>query len=179
MAWLAIAASMTVRATRKGLPFGLTWWSFTFPVGTCVTGTIGLAARTGADLLRYGAAGLFLLLLAAWLIVAVRTVRDGARGRLFLPAPHPSRPNRSRSCRSRREAPASAPDPRAVLPGRPENPRPRSEERSLSRTGAWILRQLSAGRAGRAERAAGFWLARVGSPAAVASAGVLRVERLR
>jgi len=61
MAWLAIAASMTVRAARKGLPFGLTWWSFTFPVGTCVTGTIGLAARTGADLLRYGAAGLFLL----------------------------------------------------------------------------------------------------------------------
>jgi C4-dicarboxylate transporter/malic acid transport protein len=85
MAWLAIAASMTLRAARKGLPFGLTWWSFTFPVGTCVTGTIGLAARTGADLLRYGAACLFLLLLAAWLIVAVRTLHDGARGRLFLP----------------------------------------------------------------------------------------------
>jgi C4-dicarboxylate transporter/malic acid transport protein len=85
MAWLAIAASMTLRAARKGLPFGLTWWSFTFPVGTCVTGTIGLAARTGADLLRYGAACLFLLLLAAWLIVAVRTLHDGARGRLCLP----------------------------------------------------------------------------------------------
>lgn len=89
MAWLVIAASMTLRAARKGLPFGLTWWSFTFPVGTCVTGTIALAARTGADLLRYGSAGLFLLLLAAWLIVAVRTVRDGARGRLFLPAAVP------------------------------------------------------------------------------------------
>jgi C4-dicarboxylate transporter/malic acid transport protein len=86
MAWLAIAACVTLRAVRQGMPFGLTWWSFTFPVGTCVTGTIGLAARTGADLLRYGAAGLFLLLLAAWLIVAVRTLRDGARGRLFLPA---------------------------------------------------------------------------------------------
>ena len=94
MAWLAIAASITLRAARKGLPFGLTWWSFTFPVGTCVTGTIGLAARTGSDLLRYGAAGLFVLLLAAWLIVAVRTVRDGARGRLFLPAgaPQPAVP---------------------------------------------------------------------------------------
>jgi C4-dicarboxylate transporter/malic acid transport protein len=92
MAWLAIAAAMTLRALRKGMPFGLTWWSFTFPVGTCVTGTIGLAARTGADVWRYGAAVLFLLLLAAWLIVAVRTVRDGTRGRLFLPAgaPQPS-----------------------------------------------------------------------------------------
>ena len=86
MAWLAIAAAITLRAARKGLPFGLTWWSFTFPVGTCVTGTIGLAGRTGADLLRFGAAGLFLLLLAAWLIVAARTLHGGARGRLFLPA---------------------------------------------------------------------------------------------
>jgi len=83
MAWLVIAASLTLRAARKGLPFALTWWSFTFPVGTCVTGTIALAARTGADLLRYGSAGLFLLLLAAWLIVAVRTVQGGARGRLL------------------------------------------------------------------------------------------------
>ncbi len=104
MAWLAIAASMTLRAARKGLPFGLTWWSFTFPVGTCVTGTIGLAARTGADLLRYGSAGLFLLLLAAWLIVAVRTVREGARGRLFLPAPARSRPSRSPGAAARRAA---------------------------------------------------------------------------
>jgi C4-dicarboxylate transporter/malic acid transport protein len=88
LAWLAIAAAVTLRTARqdKGLPFGLTWWSFTFPVGTCVTGTIGLAARTGADLLRYGAAALFLLLLAAWLIVAIRTLHGGATGRLFLPA---------------------------------------------------------------------------------------------
>jgi hypothetical protein len=56
-----------------------------------VTGTIGLAARTGSDMLRYGSAVLFLLLLAAWLIVAVRTVRAGARGGLFLPAaPQPA-----------------------------------------------------------------------------------------
>jgi len=85
MAWLAIAAALTLRAARKGLPFALTWWSFTFPIGTCVTGTIGLAARTGADPLRYAAAGLFVLLLGAWLIVAARTVRGSARGRLFLP----------------------------------------------------------------------------------------------
>ncbi len=37
-------------------------------------------------MLRYAAAALFVLLVAAWLTVAVRTVRDGARGRLFLPA---------------------------------------------------------------------------------------------
>ena len=89
MAWLAIAAAVTLRAARKGLPFGLTWWSFTFPVGTCVTGTSGLAARTGADVLRYGSAALFLLLLAAWLIVAALTLHGSLRGRLFLPAGAP------------------------------------------------------------------------------------------
>jgi tellurite resistance protein TehA-like permease len=85
MAWLVIAAAMTLRAVRNGLPFALTWWSFTFPVGTVVTGTIALADRTGSDVLRYASAALFLLLLAAWLIVAVRTVHDSVRGRLFLP----------------------------------------------------------------------------------------------
>jgi C4-dicarboxylate transporter/malic acid transport protein len=85
MAWLVIAAALTLHVARKGLPFALTWWSFTFPVGTCVTGTIALADRTGDDLLRYASAALFALLLAAWLTVAVLTVHDGARGRLFLP----------------------------------------------------------------------------------------------
>jgi C4-dicarboxylate transporter/malic acid transport protein len=89
MAWLAIAACMTLRALRNGLPFGLTWWSFTFPVGTCVTGTIGLATRTGLDLMRGASAVLFLLLLTAWLIVAARTALCSARGRLFLPADVP------------------------------------------------------------------------------------------
>jgi len=85
MAWLVITAALTLHTARRGLPFALTWWSFTFPVGTCVTGTIALADRTGDDPLRYVSAALFALLLAAWLTVAVRTVHDGARGRLFLP----------------------------------------------------------------------------------------------
>ena len=91
MAWLVIAAFITLRAIRKGMPFALTWWSFTFPVGTCVTGTIALASRTDLDMFRYAAAGLFLLLLAAWLIVAVRTLHGSLRGRLFLPAPRRGR----------------------------------------------------------------------------------------
>jgi tellurite resistance protein TehA-like permease len=71
---------------RHGLPFGLTWWSFTFPVGTCVTGTIALAARTGSDVFRGAVGVLFVLLAAAWLVVAARTLYESARGRLFLAA---------------------------------------------------------------------------------------------
>ena len=110
MAWLAIAAAVTLRTARKGLPFGLTWWSFTFPVGTCVTGTIVLAARTHADVLRYGAAGLFLLLLAAWLIVAAQTARGGASGRLFLAPLRAPAPVRSGGQKQRSEVEGLAED---------------------------------------------------------------------
>jgi hypothetical protein len=37
MLWLALAAAVTIRTARQGLPFSLTWWSFTFPVGTELT----------------------------------------------------------------------------------------------------------------------------------------------
>ena len=37
--WIALATSLTVRTLRRGMPFALTWWSLTFPVGTFVTGT--------------------------------------------------------------------------------------------------------------------------------------------
>ncbi len=83
MMWLALAAAITVRTARRGLPFALTWWSFTFPVGTCVTGTIALAAGSGADVLRVASVDLFVLLVAAWLVVAAHTVAGSASGRLF------------------------------------------------------------------------------------------------
>jgi tellurite resistance protein TehA-like permease len=85
MMWLALAAAITVRTARRGLPFALTWWSFTFPVGTCVTGTIVLAARTQADVLRVSSVLLYALLLGAWLVVASRTFCGVASGRLFAP----------------------------------------------------------------------------------------------
>jgi tellurite resistance protein TehA-like permease len=85
MTWLALAAAITVRTARRGLPFALTWWSFTFPVGTCVTGTIALAVRSQADALRVASVVLFALQVAAWLIVAARTIAGSATGRLFKP----------------------------------------------------------------------------------------------
>jgi C4-dicarboxylate transporter/malic acid transport protein len=86
MLWLALAAALTIRTVRGGMPFALTWWGFTFPVGTCVTGTISLALRTHSVVLRDASFALLLLLVIAWLVVAARTVTGSARGRLFLPA---------------------------------------------------------------------------------------------
>jgi C4-dicarboxylate transporter/malic acid transport protein len=72
--WGCLAAAVTVRTARDHLPFSLTWWSFTFPVGTCVTGASGLALHTGSVLFRGAAVFLYAALLTAWVIVAVRTV---------------------------------------------------------------------------------------------------------
>lgn len=83
MLWLAIAATLTARTAREGLPFSLTWWSFTFPVGTVVTGTSGLAQLTGNHVLQVAAGALFVLLLSAWSVVAVRTLRGVHSGKLL------------------------------------------------------------------------------------------------
>ncbi|MGI8902633.1 MAG: TDT family transporter [Solirubrobacteraceae bacterium] len=89
--WSAIAASLTVRTIRRGLPFALTWWSFTFPVGTCVTGTTALALHTGLPAFRWAAVIGYGLLLTAWLTVAIRTAVGSLNGRLLL-APQSSGP---------------------------------------------------------------------------------------
>jgi C4-dicarboxylate transporter/malic acid transport protein len=85
--WIALATALTVRTARRGMPFALTWWSLTFPVGTFVTGTTQLAVHTGLPAFRVAAAIAYVGLLGTWILVAVRTARGGLRGNLFLPPP--------------------------------------------------------------------------------------------
>lgn len=73
MAWLLVATAIVVRAVRRGMPFALTWWSFTFPIGTCVTGTSLLAARTDVAAVTWLAVTLLVVLLVVWSVVVVRT----------------------------------------------------------------------------------------------------------
>lgn len=81
--WLIVAATLTARTARQDMPFALTWWSFTFPVGTVVTGTSGIAAATGSPVLEVAAVALFLILLTAWVVVTIRTVSGLRSGRLL------------------------------------------------------------------------------------------------
>jgi tellurite resistance protein TehA-like permease len=78
--WGCLAAAVTVRAVRDHLPFSPAWWSFTFPVGTCVTGASGLALHTGSVLFRGAAVVLYAALVTAWVVVAARTVRLACSG---------------------------------------------------------------------------------------------------
>ncbi|WP_412539499.1 TDT family transporter [Longispora sp. K20-0274] len=90
LVWIAIAGLLTARAARAGLPFTMTWWSFTFPVGTCVTAATGLAHRTGSQAFAGLAVGLFVALVTAWAVVATRTLRSLVTGGRLAPAPTPA-----------------------------------------------------------------------------------------
>jgi C4-dicarboxylate transporter/malic acid transport protein len=87
--WLAMAAALVVRAARLGLRFSMTWWAFTFPVGTLVTGASSLARHTDLHALTWLAIGLYALLTAAWLAAATGTARGLLNGRLLAPPPAP------------------------------------------------------------------------------------------
>jgi C4-dicarboxylate transporter/malic acid transport protein len=88
--WIALATALTIRTARRGMPFALTWWSLTFPVGTFVTGTTQLSVHTGLPSFRVAAAIAYPGLLGTWCLVAVRPFRGGMRGNIFAPpSAHP------------------------------------------------------------------------------------------
>ncbi|MEV4685081.1 TDT family transporter [Streptomyces kurssanovii] len=81
--WLTLAAAMVVRAARRGMPFTLGWWAFTFPVGTCVTGAQSLADRTGLVAYQWTATALYGFLVVAWAVAGTLTLRGLLRGELL------------------------------------------------------------------------------------------------
>ncbi|MGW4908251.1 TDT family transporter [Streptomyces sp. NPDC004270] len=87
--WLALAVAHVVRARRHGMRFAMTWWAFTFPVGTCVTGAAALGRHTGLAVYDWLAVGLYALLVAGWLAAAAGTVRGLVSGEL-LAGPRPA-----------------------------------------------------------------------------------------
>ncbi|WP_405523912.1 TDT family transporter [Streptomyces canus] len=91
--WLGLATAHVVRARRHGMRFAMTWWAFTFPVGTCVTGAEALARHTGLVVYDWLATGLFLALVAAWATAALHTARGVVSGALLAgPRPAPLAP---------------------------------------------------------------------------------------
>ncbi|MEU5252121.1 TDT family transporter [Streptomyces longwoodensis] len=91
--WLCLATAHVVRARRHGLGFSMTWWAFTFPVGTCVTGAAALARHTGLVAYDVLAVALYVLLVGAWGVAAVRTAGGLLSGALLAgPRPAPGAP---------------------------------------------------------------------------------------
>jgi C4-dicarboxylate transporter/malic acid transport protein len=82
--WLALAVVLLVRYVRKGgVPFHLGWWAFVFPVGAYTAGTITLARSWQSPALEALAAVLYVGLVAAWVVVGVRTLAGIRSGRIW------------------------------------------------------------------------------------------------
>jgi C4-dicarboxylate transporter/malic acid transport protein len=90
--WLAAAALLLVHYLRAGpLPYGIGWWGFTFPLGAYTVATITMAKAWDLGWLDWAGAGLFVLLGAFWLVVAVRTLWALRTGEAWRASASPSR----------------------------------------------------------------------------------------
>ncbi len=97
--WAGLATAHVLRARRHGMGFTMTWWAFTFPVGTCVTGAEALARHTGLVVYEGLAVGLYGVLVGAWTVAAVRTAHGLLNG--TLPAAPRTAPAAPRPVRAR------------------------------------------------------------------------------
>ena len=84
--WAVMAALITVRYLRQGLPFNLGWWGYTFPIGVYAVCTLKLATVLPLAAFAVLGGGLVIALALMWLVVGARTLRGVWRGELFVPA---------------------------------------------------------------------------------------------
>ena len=81
--WLLLAVMKTGHYLRRGMPFNLGWWGFTFPLGVYSLATLALARVTHLAFFAVAGGALVLCLAAFWAIVATRTLQGAWRGDLF------------------------------------------------------------------------------------------------
>lgn len=86
--WLVMASLLTLSARAAGqLPFALSWWGFTFPLGAFVAESLRLTQLLGwGSIFAIGVVA-WLLLCFLWTSTLYRTVRGVASGAVFQPHP--------------------------------------------------------------------------------------------
>ncbi|WLT31087.1 hypothetical protein [Geothrix sp. PMB-07] len=82
-----IALICLYQLRRGGIPFGLGWWAFVFPLAAYTIGSQKVAARFPSALTQGYAIFLTLLLIALWAYILVNTLRGIAQGTLFMGRP--------------------------------------------------------------------------------------------
>ena len=85
--WTCMAILLSIRAHYRQMRFALTYWAFTFPVGTCVTGIAQLANHTGLPLFEWTSILYYIGLLGAWAVAAFGTTKGMITGHLFRQPP--------------------------------------------------------------------------------------------
>ncbi|NLG56127.1 MAG: C4-dicarboxylate ABC transporter [Rhodococcus sp.] len=80
VAFAAMGATTGV-AVRRRLPFAPSWWSFTFPIGTCASGAIALSEAANKTTIYLAGIVLLVILGGAWMVVTAATVAALLRAR--------------------------------------------------------------------------------------------------
>ena len=86
--WVVMAGLLTLAARRAGqLPFALSWWGFTFPLGAFVAASLRIARLTGMHGVEIVGIACWCLLLVLWSLTLWRTLRGVMSGAVFHPHP--------------------------------------------------------------------------------------------
>jgi tellurite resistance protein TehA-like permease len=86
--WLVMATLLTLAARRAGqMPFALSWWGFTFPLGAFVAASLRLSPLTGIGAVGVVGIACWALLVVLWSVTLTNTLRGVVSGAVFHPHP--------------------------------------------------------------------------------------------
>ncbi len=82
--WIIMAIAMTIHYIKKlKLPYAMSWWAFTFPLGAYVAASHAISLLFKIQLIDYIGFALYWLLVIFWLVTFVKTFIYTYRGTLF------------------------------------------------------------------------------------------------
>jgi tellurite resistance protein TehA-like permease len=123
-AWsLLVALVLLGRYLRRGgVPYGVGWWAFTFPLGALTLATSSLANAWKLPIVSDIALGLLVGLVVLWLIVTAGTAGSVATGGAWVRPPAPtSRGTTAPSDPASGPPLVGAPDARSAVGGAPRS----------------------------------------------------------
>ncbi|MCD6474395.1 MAG: C4-dicarboxylate ABC transporter, partial [Thermoplasmata archaeon] len=82
--WVIIAITMTLHYIKRlKLPYAMSWWAFTFPLGAYVAASHTISMLFNLKPIDYIGFGLYWLLMAFWLVTFAKTFVHAYHGTLF------------------------------------------------------------------------------------------------
>lgn len=82
--WFIMAVILTLHYIKKlKLPYAMSWWAFTFPLGAYVAASHTVSLLFGLQLIDYIGFALYLLLVIFWAVTLVKTSIHAYHGTLF------------------------------------------------------------------------------------------------
>lgn len=82
--WVIMALVMTLYHIKKlDLPYAMSWWAFTFPLGAYVSSSHSISTIFNIELINYIGFALYGLLLSFWIVTFAKTTVNAYHGTLF------------------------------------------------------------------------------------------------